>query len=63
MKALLRGLWAMKALLLGFIVAFALSFLSLGYISLALYGVVAPVLTLCNQPMSMAEGLSRDAGW
>lgn len=56
MKALLAGLWAMKASLLGFVAAFALSFLSLGYVSLALYGVVSPVLTQVYPPMAMWRG-------
>ncbi|MET3892142.1 hypothetical protein ABIE41_003218 [Bosea sp. OAE506] len=56
MRAFLAGLWAMKASLFGFVAAFALSFLSLGYISLALYGVVSPVLTQVYPPLSTWRG-------
>lgn len=56
MKAFLAGIWAMKASLLGFVAAFALSFLSLGYISLALYGAVSPVLTQVYPPLETWRG-------
>ncbi|WP_377844112.1 hypothetical protein [Bosea sp. UC22_33] len=56
MKAFVAGLCAMKASLLGFVSAFALSFLSLGYISLALYGVVSPVLTQMYPPLETWRG-------
>jgi len=56
LKAFLAGIWAMKASLLGFVAAFALSFLSLVYISLALYGAVSPVLTQVYPPLETWRG-------
>lgn len=56
MTAFLRDLWAMKRSLLGFVVAFGMSFLSLGYVSLVLYAVASPVLRLFYPPMEAWRG-------
>ncbi len=56
MRALLRGLVAMKGSLLAFLVTLGLAFLSFGYVSLALYVVVSPVLTLVFPPLDQWRG-------
>lgn len=56
MRAVLRGLWAIKGSLFASLAAFALAFVSLGYVSLVLYAVVSPVLTLLYPPLESWQG-------
>jgi hypothetical protein len=53
---ILRYPWSIRKSILAFVLAFGLTFVSMGYLSLALYAVVSPVLGLFYPPPDSWKG-------
>lgn len=56
MRTVLNRLWMMRWSLAGFVAALAIAFLSLGYSSLLLYAVAAPMLGVVYPPLAQWHG-------
>lgn len=56
LRLALSGLWSLRRSILAFALSIAGAFLSLGYVSLVLYGVSAPIITLFFPPLGSWRG-------